>query len=256
AFEREHIELWLGADISRVSCHDGDIEVHFSRMGQPYHVMGDALLVATGRTPNLDTLSLAAAGVKADRDGVTVDDHLRTTNRRVYAAGDICSRFKFTHAADAMARIVLRNALFFGRKRVSRLIIPWCTYTDPEVAHVGIDEWEATLRRPAVASFTVAMADVDRPVLNGKTEGFAQVHADSRSGRILGATIVSEHAGEAIAEMSLAMTAGLTLATLAKTVHPYPTQSEVWKKLADAWNRTRLTPRRQQLLKMVLRWRR
>ncbi len=256
AFDREAIELWLGAEVSRVSQRGGEIEVLFSRMGQTFRVSGDTLLVATGRTPNLETLNLAAAGIEADGDGVTVDDYLRTTNRRVYAAGDVCSRFKFTHAADAMARIALQNAFFYGRKRASRLVIPWCTYTDPEVAHVGIDEWEATLRRPAVASVSVALADVDRAVLDGQTEGFAQVHADATTGRILGATMVSAHAGEAISEIALAMTAGATLGTLAKTVHPYPTRSEVWKKLGDAWNRTRLTPRRRRLLKMVLQWRR
>ncbi len=183
-----------------------------------------------------------------------MDDRLRTSNPRVWAVGDIASPYKFTHAADALARVALQNALFFGRKKASALVIPWATYTDPEVAHVGLSAAEAT-KRPDVRTLTVPLADNDRAVLDGQSEGFARVHADAR-GRILGATIVASHAGEMIGEMSLAMTAGVSLGTLAQTIHPYPTQSEAWKKLGDTWNRGRLTPSVRRLFGAWLRWRR
>jgi pyruvate/2-oxoglutarate dehydrogenase complex dihydrolipoamide dehydrogenase (E3) component len=255
ALERDGISLVLDAKVTRVaSGRDGEKVVHVEREGREGRVAGDAVLVAVGRAPNIDGLDLQAAGITADRSGVTVDDHLRTTNRRVFAAGDIASRFKFTHAADAMARIVIQNALFFGRKKASALVIPWATYTDPEVAHVGLTADEAA-KRPDVRTLTVPFPDVDRAILDGATEGFARVHADPK-GRIVGATIVAPHAGEMIGEMSLAMTAGVSLGTLAGTIHPYPTQSEAWKKLGDQWNRGRLTPRVRSLFGTLMRWRR
>src|SRR4030095_13930616 len=146
---------------------------------------GDAILVATGRAPNVEGLGLEAAGVRYTRDGVQVDDRLRTSNARIFAAGDVCSRFKFTHAADAQARIVLANALFFGRRRVSALVLPWCTYTDPEVAHVGYDEPAARAAVYQVVTLTEELKENDRAILDGEEEGFARVHYDRRTGRLL-----------------------------------------------------------------------
>jgi pyruvate/2-oxoglutarate dehydrogenase complex dihydrolipoamide dehydrogenase (E3) component len=254
-FEQEGIVLELGAGVTRVEQRDGRKVVVFERDGREGEVVGDEVLVAIGRAANVDGLGLDAAGIAADRKGVTVDDHLRTTNRRVYAAGDVATPYKFTHSADAMARMVLQNAFFFGRKKVSELIIPWCTYTDPEVAHVGLYEDEARARGLDFVTLTVPMRDVDRAVLDGDTEGFARVLADKK-GRVLGATMVAGHAGEMIGEMALAMTAGATLGTVSGTIHPYPTQAEAWKKLGDAWNRTRLTPRVKSIFGMLFRWRR
>ena len=191
-----------------------------------------------------------------DKGGVQVDDRLRTTNRRIYAAGDVCSAYKFTHAADAMARLVLQNALFFGRKRASTLVIPWCTYTDPEIAHVGLGAEEARRQGDAILTLTAGLDDVDRAVLDGQTEGFARVHLDRRRGRILGATLVARHAGETIGEVVLTMTAGLGLGAIAQTIHPYPTQSEILKRLADAHQRLRLTPRVHGLFTRWFRLRR
>jgi pyruvate/2-oxoglutarate dehydrogenase complex dihydrolipoamide dehydrogenase (E3) component len=182
------------------------------------------------------------------RKGVVVDERLRTSNPRIYAAGDVCSRYQFTHAADAMARIVIQNALFMGRARSSALTIPWCTYTDPEIARVGLSETEAKEQGIAVQVFTQELAHVDRAVLDGEAEGFVKVLVRQGSDRIVGATIVSAHAGEMIGEVSLAMTNGLGLKRLARTIHPYPTQAEALRKLGDAYNRTRLTPWRRWLL--------
>jgi pyruvate/2-oxoglutarate dehydrogenase complex dihydrolipoamide dehydrogenase (E3) component len=226
------------------------------RAGRRERLPADALLVAVGRQPNVEDLGLEAAGVEYDRKGVKVNDFLQTSNRRVYAAGDISSPYKFTHAADALARLVLRNALFFGRARVSELVIPWCTYTDPEVAHVGLTAQEARQRGLDVQSFTVPLAEVDRAVLEGEAEGFALVHARKGSDRIVGATIVAAHAGEMIGELALTMTRGLGLSVLSQTIHPYPTQVEVLKQLGDAYQKTRLTPRTTGFLRTLLRWRR
>ena len=183
-----------------------------------------------------------------------MDERLRSTNRRVYGAGDVASRYQFTHAADAMARIVIQNALFFGRRRASALVIPWCTYTDPEVAHVGLSGSEAAARAD-VRTFTVELTGVDRAVLDGETEGFARVHV-GRRGKLLGATIVARHAGEMIGEVVLAMNSGLGLGAIADTILPYPTQAEVLKRVGDAYNRARLTPVFKRLLEHILKWRR
>jgi pyruvate/2-oxoglutarate dehydrogenase complex dihydrolipoamide dehydrogenase (E3) component len=217
----------------------------------------DAVLVSVGRAPNVEGLGLEAAGVEFDtKRGVKVDDRLRTTNRRIFAAGDICSPYKFTHAADFMARIVIQNALFFGRSKASALTIPWCTYTDPEIAHVGMYEKQAQDKGIEVETFTVEMSDVDRAILDGEDEGFLKVLVKKGSDKILGATLVAPHAGEMISEITLAMVSGAGLGTLAKTIHPYPTQAEVIRKVGDAYNRTRLTPRVKRLFNTLMSWRR
>jgi pyruvate/2-oxoglutarate dehydrogenase complex dihydrolipoamide dehydrogenase (E3) component len=219
--------------------------------GASEEVVADAILVGVGRAPNVEGLGLEAAGVAFDESGVTVDDRLRTTNRRIYAAGDVCSPYKFTHMADAMARIVIQNALFFGRAKMSTLTIPWCTYTDPEIAHVGLYEEEAQRRGIRVRTFVQELRDVDRAQLDGETEGVVKIHVREGSHRILGATIVARHAGEMISELTLAMVGGLGMKALARTIHPYPTQAEAIRKAADAWSRTRLTP---TLKRLLARW--
>jgi pyruvate/2-oxoglutarate dehydrogenase complex dihydrolipoamide dehydrogenase (E3) component len=186
---------------------------------------------------------------------VKVDDHLRTTYPRIFAAGDVCSAYKFTHVSDAMARVVIRNALLLGRERVSALTIPWCTYTDPEVAHVGLYDHEARRRGIRVATFVQPLAEVDRAVLDRETEGFVKLHVRERSQRILGATVVARHAGEMISELILAIVGSLELSTVAQTIHPYPTQAEAIRKIGDAYNRGRLTLRVSWLLRRWLGWR-
>ena len=205
----------------------------------------DEILVAAGRQPNVEGMGLDRAGVEFDaKKGVVVDDRLRTTSSRIYAAGDICSRFhRFTHAADAMARLAIQNALFWGRARASELTIPWCTYTDPKPRPASAcRKDEARARASPSRVFTARrLSGVDRAVLEGETEGVFQVLVEPGTDRILGASIVARHAGDMIGEMSLAMTAGLRLGQFARTIHPYPTQAEAFRKLGDAYNRTRLT---------------
>jgi hypothetical protein len=216
----------------------------------------DRLIVAVGRTPNVEGLNLEAAGVAYDKKGVRVDERMQTTNRRIYAAGDICFPYKFTHTADATARIVIQNALFFGRSKSNALTVPWCTYTDPEVAHVGLYPRDAEEKGIAVDTITVEMNTVDRAILEGDDDGFLDVYVKKGTDEILGATMVCRHAGDMISEISVAMAAGAGLGTIARTIHPYPTQAEAIKKAGDAYNRTRLTPRVQKIVNTLLKWRR
>jgi pyruvate/2-oxoglutarate dehydrogenase complex dihydrolipoamide dehydrogenase (E3) component len=228
--------------------------INYSIQGQAAEARVDEILVGVGRAPNIEGLNLEAVGVAYDpKTGVHVNDRLQTTNRMIYAAGDICSKYKFTHAADALARIVIQNTLFRGRARASALIMPWCTYTDPEIAHVGLYEHEAQQQGIAVKTFVQPLREVDRAILDGETEGFVKVHV-GKKGRIVGATIVASHAGDLISEITLAMVGKLSLGTLARTIHPYPTQAEAIKKVADAYNRTRLTPAVKWLFQKWLSW--
>jgi pyruvate/2-oxoglutarate dehydrogenase complex dihydrolipoamide dehydrogenase (E3) component len=254
--EREGVRLVLGGKLARVDRRGEERVLVVEKDGATVPVACDEILVAVGRAPNVEGLGLDVAGVVVDRSGVVVDDRLRTANPRIFAAGDVCSAYKFTHAADAMARLALRNAFFFGRGKASDLVIPWATYTDPEVAHVGMSAAGAAEAGGAVRTLTIPFADVDRAVLDGEPEGFARIHVDARSGRLLGATLVARHAGEMIGEPTLAIGKRLGAADLSATVHPYPTQAEVWRKLGDAWQRARLTPRARRVLQTLIAWRR
>ena len=211
------------------------------------------ILIATGRAPNVEGLGLEAAGVKYTKRGVEVDDNLRTSNKNVFACGDVASRFHFTHVADAQARIVIQNALFFGRLKASALTIPWCTYTTPEIAHVGLYEKDAKERGIEVDTLTVPLSSVDRAILDGADEGFLRVHLEKGKDRILGATLVADHAGDMIGELCLAITHGIGLGKIASVIHPYPTQGEVIKKAADQWRRTKLTPGVRKLFERFFR---
>ncbi|HEV2086246.1 MAG TPA: mercuric reductase [Gemmatimonadales bacterium] len=254
AMERDGVVFRRRASIIRVERSGGERLIVLQGATGEEPVRGDEILLAAGRVPNVEGLDLEAAGIVYDRAGVQVNDRLRTSNRRVYAAGDICSGFHFTHAADALARIVVQNALFHGRARASRLIIPWTTYTSPEVAHVGMYEKDARTAGLQVDTLTISMHQVDRAVLDGETEGFLRVHLKKGTDRILGATLVAEHAGEMISEISVAMTAGLGLRRIGATIHPYPTQAEVFRKAADAWRRKKLTPSVKRVLQLFFRF--
>lgn len=255
-FEAEGIAVRTRVKILRVETGGGQKTLVVDENGREDRIRGDEILLGAGRAPNVEGLNLEAASVRFDAHGVAVDDHLCTSNKRIFAAGDICSRLKYTHAADAMARVVIQNALFFGRKRVSDLVIPRCTYTEPEVAQVGLSEDEARAKTIACRTVRVEMRELDRAVLDGETEGFVEVLAEAKSGRILGATLVGAHAGETIGEMVLAVGQRVALPAIAQTIHPYPTQGEILKRAGDAWMRTRLTPRALRLLTWISRMRR
>jgi pyruvate/2-oxoglutarate dehydrogenase complex dihydrolipoamide dehydrogenase (E3) component len=253
----------LGRDGVTLLCCGGDLRVArdsegkrltVDAHGQHHEITVDEILVGAGRRPNVEGLGLEAVGVAFDATGVQVNDRLQTTNPRIYAAGDVCSRYKFTHNSDFQARIVIQNALFFGRAKASALTIPWCTYTDPEVAHVGLYERDAQAKGVSLRTFVQELKDVDRAILDGETEGLVKVHVRAGTDTILGATVVARHAGEMLPELTLAIGQGLGLGKIASTIHTYPTQAEAIRKLGDQYNRTRLTPFLKKAFQKWLTW--
>lgn len=255
-FGREHIATILGAKIQRVEWTAEGKTVVFELGNTVGQVTGDEILVAVGRTPNVEGLGLEAADVLYNSKGIVVNDRLRTSNHDIFAAGDVASRYQFTHAAEALGRIALQNALFFGRKRASDLVIPWCTYSDPEIAHVGLNELDALKLGNAVETFTLAYEENDRAVVDGEINGFARIHTNKKDGRIVGATLVSQHAGESIGELVMAMQRKLKIGELSGVIHPYPTQAEIIKRLGDVSMRSRLKPWIKKTLVKVFKWRR
>lgn len=253
ALARDGVEIHLNTTAVAVRREGANKIVDLVSDDNKISVSVDEIVTGIGRAPNVEDMDLEVAGVQYDTNsGIRVNDYLQTTNRRIYAAGDVCLTHKFTHTADASARIVVQNALFLGHKRLSALTIPWCTYTSPEIAHVGLYVREARERSIPVKTFTVLMHDVDRAITDGEDEGFVKIHVRAGTDRILGATIVARHAGEMINGLSLAITSGIGLRDLAQVIHAYPTQAEAIKMAADAYCRTRLTPARKYLTKLWL----
>ncbi len=242
ALEADGIRLELGVTIAGLERQGARVKARIERAdGSHAAVEADRVLVAAGRKPNVEGLGLEEAGVVYTKHGVTVDDRLRTSNPNIFAAGDICSKYQFTHTADALARIVIGNALFLGRGKASALTVPWATYTDPEIAHVGLYPADAEEQGIEIDTYTEELSHVDRAILD-EENGLVKIHVRKGTDKIVGATIVAKHAGDLISEITVAMAAGAGLGTIAKAIHPYPTQAEAIKRLGDAYNRTRLTP--------------
>lgn len=257
-FLAEGVRLILGCELQRVeTTADGKV-LHFLSQGRSDSVTVDEILVGAGRSPNVEGLDLEQVGVEYDRKGIKVNDFLQTTHPKIFAAGDICMDWKFTHAADAAARIVIKNALFapfgLGRSRLSSLVMPWTTYTRPEIAHVGLYEAEAQAQGLATATIVIPFSKVDRAIADGETEGFVKILHKQGSDQILGATIVANHAGEMISEVTLAIVHKIGLSKLSSVIHPYPTQAEAIKKAADAYRRTLLSDRTRSLLKLLTKF--
>jgi len=254
ALHADGVESICEVNIERVE-RDGDTRrFHVQHRGKSKTFEFDQVLVGVGRAPNVEGMGLSTVGVEYDkRAGVKVDAALRTSNPRIFAIGDVAMQYKFTHMAGATARLVIRNALFKGRKKHSDLLVPWCTYTQPEIAHVGLYEQEARERYgDAVATFTQKFNEIDRSMLEGHEKGFVKVHAVK--GRIVGATIVGENAGDLISEITVAMQAGMKLGSLASVIHPYPTTAEAIQRIGDAYNRTRFTPFLKKVFGKWLAW--
>jgi pyruvate/2-oxoglutarate dehydrogenase complex dihydrolipoamide dehydrogenase (E3) component len=255
AFVREGIQLVLESKIERVEQTNVGKVIYYQWQGQEASVTVDEIIVSAGRSPNVEGLNLESVGVEYDtQTGVFVNDNLQTTNPRIYAAGDICMKHKFTHAADFAARMVIQNTLFFGRKKLSALTIPWCTYTSPEIARVGVSEAEAEAKGIDIDTFLIPFSQVDRAIIDGEDEGFVKIHVKKGSDKILGATIVARHAGDMISEITLAMVNNIGLGKIASVIHPYPTQADAIRKAGDAYNRTRLTPFVKNLFNKWLAW--
>ena len=246
--------LCCGKELRLSNADEGKVRLKVDSVGRSYDEVVDKLLVAVGRAPNVEGLGLEIAGVEFTKQGVVVNDRQQTTNPGIYAAGDICSPYQFTHAADFMARNVLRNALFMGRAKTSSMVIPWATYTEPEIAHVGLYEKDANDKGIEIDTFTQPLSGVDRAILSGETEGFVRVHVEKGTDKLVGATVVGANAGDMICELTLAMTNGLGLGKIANTIHPYPTVAEAIRKVGDLYNKTRLTPGVRKLMSTWLAW--
>jgi pyruvate/2-oxoglutarate dehydrogenase complex dihydrolipoamide dehydrogenase (E3) component len=217
-------------------------------------LFADVLLVAVGRTPNFRSLDLESVGVNVNERGVSVNGYLQTSQRHIYAVGDVIGPFLFTHMADAQARVIVRNIVVpfqFLRQKMDYSVVPWCTYVDPEIAHVGLGEKEARHKNVDYDLFVVPLEDVDRAVVESEDAGFAKILTAKGSDKILGATIVAPRAGDLLHEFVLAMKAGIGLGTIASTIHAYPTFAELARKAGDKYNKTRLTPR----AKRIFTWR-
>ncbi|MBW4528224.1 MAG: mercuric reductase [Phormidium tanganyikae FI6-MK23] len=245
-FLKEGIQLIFNSPIDKVEQTNNGKEIHFNSQ----QITVDKILVGAGRSPNVERLNLEAAGVEYDKKGVKINDHLQTSNPKIFAAGDICMNWKYTHAADAAARIVIKNALFspfgFGRSKLSSLVMPSAIYTDPEIAQVG--------QHNALDAETIKipLEKIDRAIADGETNGFVKIlHKKSQ---ILGATIVASHAGEMISEITLAIVGKGGLNTLSSVIHPYPTQAEAIRKAADTYRKTLLTPTSRKLLGVLTKF--
>ncbi|MEZ6125533.1 MAG: mercuric reductase [Planctomycetaceae bacterium] len=255
------VEGSMKRDGVRLLCCGRDLQVDSSNGTQlvltshgNHQQFVDQLLISTGRTPNVEALKLDAVECRFRNSGAVVNDYMQTTNPVIYAAGDVCSSSGFTTLPISVQGSVSLNALFRGRKRASSLVIPWCTYTSPEVAHVGLHERQAREQNIEVDVYVQQLRDVDRAILDGDEVGFVKVLVRKGTDRILGATIVASHAGEMISEITLAMTHGLGLSNIGSTIHPYPTQTDAIRKLGDQYSRTRLTPLVKSLFQKWLKW--
>jgi pyruvate/2-oxoglutarate dehydrogenase complex dihydrolipoamide dehydrogenase (E3) component len=250
---RDGIGIHLNTEAVKVRTEENQKIVDLVSDDYKFSLTVDAILVGIGSAPNVERMNLEGAGVKYDKDaGIATNDYLQSSNPRIYAAGDVCSEKKFPHIEAAAADLVLHNALFWGREKLSALAIPWCTYTDPEIAHVGLYVKEARTKGIPIKTFTVMMSDVDRAITDGEDEGFVKIHVREGTDEILGATVAASHAGEMISEISLAMNAKIGLRALARVNHPYPTQAQAIKLAADAFLSTVRRPARKWLQKQWL----
>jgi pyruvate/2-oxoglutarate dehydrogenase complex dihydrolipoamide dehydrogenase (E3) component len=255
---KDGIKLILDCQLQQVTTTQSGKTITYDRYGESHTIIVDEILLGAGRTPNIESLNLAQVGVAYDAKGVQVNDYLQTTNPRIYAAGDVCMQWQFTHAADAAARIVIKNTLFspfgLGKSKLSSLVMPWVTYTDPEIAHVGLSEEAAHQQGIKFDTIKILMSSVDRAITDGETEGFVKIIHRRGTDEILGATIVANHAGDTISEVTTAMVNKIGLSKLSSVIHPYPTQADGIKKAADAYRRTLLTPRTKKILELLTKF--
>jgi pyruvate/2-oxoglutarate dehydrogenase complex dihydrolipoamide dehydrogenase (E3) component len=260
SMQRDGVQLLCCGKGVKVNRTDDGKRLTLESHGRQHDVMVNEILVGVGRAPNVEGIGLETVGVEFDKKiGVKVNDRLQTTNSSIYSAGDVCFPYQFTHAADAMAQIVIQNALFphplgLGYASTNSLTIPWTTFTEPEIAHVGLYERDAQAKGLEIDTFTFKLDEVDRAVLDGEDEGFARVHVKKGTDQLLGATIVAADAGNMISEFTVLMKSGKGLSTICSTIHPYPTQAEVVKKVANAWRKTTFTEGKKKFLSRLFAW--
>jgi pyruvate/2-oxoglutarate dehydrogenase complex dihydrolipoamide dehydrogenase (E3) component len=236
ALARDGVHIRLNTRVIGAARSGSGVRLETENYDQRASVRAAQVLVSVGRVPNITGLQLEAAGITADRlRGIVTDDFLRTSNRRVFAAGDVCMPQKYTHVASGTARIAVHNALHGPALRCSELTIPWCTFCSPEIAHVGLQVWEARERSIPVKTYTVLMHDVHRAITDRQESGFVKLHAIEGTDRIVGATIVAARASEMINEVCVAMHHGIGLRGLAQVMHTYPAQAAAIRTAAASY---------------------
>ncbi len=248
----EGVEYVLGAQVERVSQADGTITISAGEQGP---VQADALLLATGRTANVDGLHLDAAGIDYTRQGITVDDRCRTSQGHIYAVGDVTGRYQFTHMSNHMAKVAVTNALLKVPSKIDADHVPWVTYTEPELAHVGAHAADLDEQGVSYETYRFPYDQLDRAITESETTGQIKVHATSLTGTILGASVLGERAGELITAFTIAMRNGVTLRNIGDTIHPYPAYGEGVRRVADQWYVQKQSPTFTKVLQSVFGYR-
>jgi pyruvate/2-oxoglutarate dehydrogenase complex dihydrolipoamide dehydrogenase (E3) component len=250
--KEEGISVITDAEAKLITRASDGIELMIGEM----RISASALLVCSGRRPNVESLGLDAIGVDVDERGVKVNEYLQTSLPHIYAAGDIAGPFLFTHMADAQARVVVRNILMplqLLRQKINYAVVPWCTYVDPEIATVGLNEATARKRNVDYDLIRQEIKDVDRAVVESESIGFVKVLVVRGTDKILGATLVCKNAGDLLHEFVLAMKYDIGLGKISATTHAYPTFAELARKVGDQYNKTRLTPTARKLFAWLYR---
>lgn len=232
---KEGIHYHLKSAAKRLEKSDHGVTVHFEKGEESESIYADAVLMATGRRANIESLNLEAAGVKTYKAGIEVNDKCRTNKRHIYAVGDVTGRYQFTHMCEHMAKIATTNALLKVPMKIDQKHVPWATYTDPELAHVGASEKELRENGVKFETYRFPFSKIDRAITDGQTTGLIKIHAKKWNGKILGASVVGVHAGEMISQYALAMKNGVTLRNFADTIHPYPSYGLGARRAADQW---------------------
>ena len=235
----EGVEIFLPATVTGVRKDGAQKEVTFTQEGQTRTVRGEVLLVATGRKANLDDIGLKAAGVEHDKRGLKLDQRLRTTQKHIFGAGDVTGTYQFTHAAGYEGSIVLANAVFHIPRKAHYTHMPWVTYADPGLASIGMNEKSARADGKEHSVWSEEFSNNDRSLAEGRTTGRIKVLLDEK-GRPMGIQILGFEAGDLLAEWVAVMNGHVKLSTVASAVHPYPTLSEINKRVAGDFLATKL----------------
>jgi dihydrolipoamide dehydrogenase len=253
--EDEGVRYVLNAQVEGVTASNGTVAVAAEQNGSSVTVEADRLLLATGRTANVDGLNLDAAGIETGRRGITVDDRCRTNQKHIYAVGDVTGRYQFTHMSGHMAKVAVTNAILKMPSTIDSDHVPWVTYTEPELAHVGARESDLEESDVSHRTYRFPFSKLDRAITEGETEGLIKVHVKDLTGKILGASVLGAHAGELITSFAIAMRNGVTLRNIGDTIHPYPAWGEGVRRVADQWYVQKQSPTITRALKTVFGYR-
>lgn len=252
--EREGIRYELDAEIERVQ-KENEIIATVNVAGVEKRISSDQLLMATGRRVNVEGIGLDEAGVEYTSTGISIDDRCRTNQSHIYACGDVTGRYQFTHMSDHMAKVAVTNALIKFPMKIDDDHVPWVTFTDPELGHVGATEEQLLERGTAYETYRFPYSKIDRALTESHTEGLIKIHAKKWNGKIYGVSILGTRAGELISEYAVAMKNGVSLRNIADTIHPYPTYALGARRAADQWYIKNQSEWQVKLIKKVFGYR-